>query len=338
MAAKLWLLGAVFAAARLLDPQALVEPAVVLSAAERARLDNGELVSRVLPSRKGQVAVFAATRCDADPATLVAAVNDITELKKSRFVTAVRRFSRPPQLPDLDALTLDRHDLAVLGACEVGRCSFKLSAVEIDFLKQTRVGDVDGDRIVPALRQIMLDRVRSYLASGLAALPPIVNRSRAWQLHEVLTAAQAESPQLLREPPLSSWLRDDRSTARPIADFLYWSTEYFSTSKPVILITHIGIYRPTNDVAIVVGKQIFGSRYTNGGLTMMAITTGAAGDRYLVYLNRSTVDVLSGLLGGLKRATLESRLSKEVPEVVGRLRDRLERSHHAASTRSLRNH
>ena len=334
MAAKLWLLGAVLAAAPVLNLQALVEPVIRLSAADWARLGKGELVSRVLPSHDGQVAVFAATRCTADPATLVASVHDIAELKKSRFVAATQRFSDPPQLADLDTLTLERHDLDVLGACEVGRCSFKLSAAEIAFLIRARNGDAAGDRITPALRQIMFDRVRAYLSGGLASLPPIGNRSRVWHLHDVLAAAQAESPRLLREPPLSSWLGDDGASDPSIDGFLYWSTEYFGASKPVILITHVAVYQPTPDVAIVVGKQIFGSRYTNGGLTMMAITTGGAGERYLVYLNRSTVDVL----GGLKRATLESRLSKEVPEVVGRLRDRLERNHHASSSRSLRHH
>src|SRR5688572_32061288 len=127
MTVKLWLIGLALAATPVLDPLAVVEPAVALSAPERTRLGRGELVSRVLPAHKGQMAVFAATRISVEPARLIAATNDIAALKKSRFVAAIQRFSDPPQPADLEALTLDQHDLDVLATCEVGRCSFKLS-------------------------------------------------------------------------------------------------------------------------------------------------------------------------------------------------------------------
>lgn len=333
MAAKLWLLGLLFTAVSALDPGALLAPAVALSAADRARLDRGELVSRVLPARKGQVAVYAVAPIDVEPGALITAANDIADLKKSPLVTEVARFSDPPQLVDLEHLALDQHDRDVLAVCQVGRCSFKLSAIEIDSMARNRYGDVNGNRITAALRQVMLERVRAYRSSGLAALPPIANRSNPWSLHDVLAAAQAESPRLLREPPLSAWIEDHPVAAGPIESFLYWSLEHFGPGKPVILITHVATYQPSAGVAIVVNKQIFGSRYLDGALTMTAITTAASGQRYLVYLNRSTVDVLGGLFGSVKRSMLESRLAGEVPELIGRLRDRLERKHQATRAR-----
>ena len=337
MTIRSWLIGLLVAATPVLDPLALVEPTVVVSVAERARLDRGELVLRVLPSGRGQVAVFGATRIGVDPVELIAAANDIADLRKSGLVLAIQRFSSPPQAADLDALTLDAHDREVLSACEVGNCSFKLSAIEIEVIRRSRYGDVDGDRITAALRRVMLERTRAYLSAGLAALPPIANRSRPWYLHDVLAAARAESPRLLSEPPLSWWLGDDGDAA-PVESFLYWSKEHFGTGKPVILITHVAIYRPSTGAAVVIGKQIFGSRYTNGALSMMAIGTAESGDRYLVYLNRSTVDLLGGVFGGVKRAMLEARLAGELPELIGRLRDRLERSHHVSRADSLRHH
>ena len=325
-------------AAGTLDPLAIVAPTVTVSSAERARLDRGELVSRVLPARDGQVAIFAATGIGVDPATLIAAASDIGDLKKSRLVTAMQRFSDPPQLSDLDGLTLDQHDLDVLAACEVARCSFKLAAIEIEAITRARYGDVGGQRITAALRGVMLQRARAYLAAGLAALPPIANRSRPWYLHDVLAAAQAQSPQLMRDGPLAVWIRDGRAGGEALDSFLYWSKEHFGSGKPVILITHVALYRPAAGSAVVIGKQLFGSRYTNGALSMTAITTAATGERYLVYLNRSTVDLLGGLFGGLTRSMLESRLAEGVPELIGRLRDRLERIDHEQRTRSLRHH
>src|SRR5688572_10151287 len=135
MTGKLWRLACGLALARVLDPLALVEPVVSISAAERERLDRGELVSRVLPAHKSQVAVFASTRSAIDPADLIDAARDITDLRKSSYVRAVGRFSDPPRLSDLDGLTLDDHDRDVLAACDIGRCSFKLSGIEIEMIK-----------------------------------------------------------------------------------------------------------------------------------------------------------------------------------------------------------
>lgn len=337
MAGKLCLVALLFAAASTIDPMAIVEPSVSLSAADRDRLARGELVSRVLPARKGQVAVFAVTRIAAEPETLIAAARDITDLKKSPLVLAIGRFSDPPQLSDLDALTLDAHDRDVLAACEPRRCSFKLAAIEIEAIKRDRHSDVDGDRITMALRRVMLQRVHAYLSAGLAALPPIANRSTPWQLHEVLAAAQTESPRLLQSPPLASWIGDEPERGS-LESFVYWSKELFGSGKPVILITHVAIHRPAPGTAVVVGKQIFASRYINGALSMSALTTADGGQRYLVYLNRTTVDVLGGVFGGIKRAMLESRLSGEMPELIARLRDRLERSRYVSRTDPVRHH
>jgi hypothetical protein len=334
---KLWVAAVLCATMRTSDPLAIVAPTVAVSAADRVRLDRGELVSRVLPAHQGQVAVFAATRISVDSEALIAAATDIADLRKSSFVTAIQRFSDPPQLADLDGLTLDQHHRDVLAACEVGRCSFKLAAIEIEAIKRGRYGDVSGERITAALRSVMLERVRAYRAAGLAALPPIANRARPWYLHDVLAAAQAESPRLLRDGPLSSWIRDG-SAVDAIDSFFYWSKEQFGTGKPVILITHVALYRPAAGAAVVVGKQIFGSRYTNGALSMTAITTAPSGDRYLVYLNRTRVDLLGGWYGGLRRSMLESRLAGGVPELIGRLCGRLERRHHVSRPDSLRHH
>ena len=74
------------------------------------------------------------------------------------------------------------------------------------------------------------------------------------------------------------------------------------------------------------GKQVFATRYMTGGLSLTAITTDTAtGANYLVYLNRTGVDLLGGLFGSLKRSVLESRLKSEVPNIIQNLRVRLER-------------
>jgi hypothetical protein len=335
MFSKLALAAGLIAAAGAADPFAWLAPRVTVSEGERAALARGDVVVRTLSGHDRQVATFAATRTTADADALVAAARDIAGLKKSSFVLAIRRFSNPPQLSDLDDLVLSERDVRALADCEIGRCSFKLAAIEIEALKLYRYGDLNGERITNAFRRILLDRVRAYMSAGLAALPPVANRSTSWRLDDVLTHLQAESPRLLQDPPLGAWLRDGSRHGDQIESFLYWSQEHYGSGKPVITVTHLGILRDSHG-AIVVGKQIFASRYMNGALSLIALTTDHAGTDYLVYLNRSTVDLLDGLFGGIARAMLESRLSSEVPEIILKLRDRLERSRYASSTDPLR--
>lgn len=318
------------------DPFSPVAPAVTLSIAQRAAIDHGEVLAFALPARRGQVAAFGATRVNADPESLARAARDIAALKKSRFVEAIHRFSDPPLLSDLDELHLNDRDRQALASCESGSCSFKLAAIEIETIKRLRYGDVNGERLTAALRRVLFDRVMAYRTAGLAALPPIANRGKPWRLHDVFSAMAAESPRLLQSPPLDAWMRDQPRPNGEIETFLYWSKEYYGAGKPVILLTEVAIYQPSRDAVIVAGKQLFSNRYMNGALSLMAITTDAGGARYLMYLNRTTVDLLGGLFGGIKRAMLESHVADEMPEIIATLRQRLERSRHVSSPDSLR--
>src|SRR5688572_7849830 len=145
-----------------------------------------------------------------------------------------------------------------------------------------------------------------------------------------------DSPRLVQSPPLDAWMRDQPQRSGEVETFLYWSKEYYGAGKPMILLTEVAIYQPSADAVIVAGKQLFSNRYMNGAMWLMAITTDAAGAHYLMYLNRTTVDLLGGLFGGIKRSMLEGQLSNEMPEIIARLRERLERSRHDSSSDPVR--
>jgi hypothetical protein len=55
-----------------------------------------------------------------------------------------------------------------------------------------------------------------------------------------------------------------------------------------------------------------------------AVVEDGSGHTYLVYINRSQVDVFGGKFGGLKRAMVERRLKSEIAEEFDALRRRLE--------------
>ena len=67
-----------------------------------------------------------------------------------------------------------------------------------------------------------------------------------------------------------------------------------------------------------------GGPYVNASLGITAILRGESGACNYRYLNRSEVDVLGGMFGGLVRWLVQRRLKAEAANVLQGLRRRLE--------------
>ena len=277
------------------DPFALLGQAT-LTPADRRAIDRGETIGRTIDGTSGQVGVYAVSRIDAGPEALVATARSIEDLKRSSFVKGIGRFSNPPRLEDLNALVLPPKELQAAIGCRPGSCSLKLQPREIDRLaaESSRKGPDLDERVQRAFRGVVFARVEAYLAAGAPQLTALANRA---------VTPETES-------------------------FLYWSMETYGAGKPVVLVTHVNIVPPASpgDAAVVIGKQLFASHYINDAVALTAITTDAAtGTRYLLYRNQTSVDLLGGILGPIRRAVLESRLRRDVPGIIQKLRARLEK-------------
>ena len=277
------------------DPFSLLGPAT-LTPADRRTIERGELVSRTIDGTAGQIGIFAVSRTNATAEALVSSARSIEDLKRSAFVKGIRKFSEPPRLEDLDSLVLLPKELQAAVACRRDSCSLKLLPAEIDALvrESSRSGPDQNDRVMRAFRSVVFSRVTAYLASGPPDLATLINRSAV--------------------PGKES--------------FLYWSMEAYGPGKPVVLVTHVNILPPSapGDPAVVIGKQLFANHYINDGLAITAVATDpATGARFLIYRNQTSVDLLGGFLGPIRRAVLESRLRRDVPGIIQKLRARLEK-------------
>jgi hypothetical protein len=109
--------------------------------------------------------------------------------------------------------------------------------------------------------------------------------------------------------------------------FFYWSKERLG-GKSIVSATQVVVARgqdARSTDALVVGKQLFATHYMNGSLNVTAIvSTGKGSAQYLVILNRTNVDFLRGLFGGLVRLTVERRIKAELPSILDQLAKRLE--------------
>lgn len=314
------------------DPFAFFSPTVTLSTGDRSRLDRGEVVVHVIPSGDKQVALFAAVRLSANPDTLTTWTRAIAQFKRSTFVTAVGRFSAPPQVADVDALRLDADDLASLRRCRAGDCDLKLTAAEIDALRHAiDAAPADWESAAQReFRRLVLARVVTVQRDGLRGLSPLADRRPPVRPADSADALLSSSAYLTAHAPaLVEGLRRFPAVPVPSAEsFFYWSQERFGTGKPVTMATKVDIVRPTQASApavLVVAQEILATHYRNGSLGISAVVTDpATSAHYFVYVNRSELDLLSGLLGGVKRAILEGRLRRQVGDVVDGVRRRLE--------------
>ena len=308
-------------------------PSVPVSAGDRERLDGGEVIVRVLPADDGHLAVFAAVRLDAPPSALITWTRAIEELKQGPNILAIGRFSDPVADTDLDALTLEEAELDSLKGCRVGRCDVKLAAAEIiDLQDALRAAGKDWrDAAQRAFRRILINRVRTHRDRGLLALPPYADRDRRLSVGEAFTAIVARSPYLTRAFPaaVNSLLAPAHN---PVSggSFYYWSRDRYGAGRPVVNLTYVRLLEPDDAAglrALTVSTQLYASHYSVGALALTAVVCDPPDACYLAYLNRTQVDFLGGLFGGIKRALVEDRIESAAPSLLHSVRRRLESGH-----------
>jgi hypothetical protein len=313
------------------DPFAFMLPATGLEAADRARLDAGDTLIKVLPVENPELAVFGATRIEIDANRLVAWVRQVQDLYKGSYMPMIGRFSLTPHIEDLAGLVVDDQDLEDIRRCRPGDCGVKLSAREIETLQQAiaAAGAEWKPAAQAAFRRVVLVRAQHFLAHGYC-------ENEVYDDHETPVQPEAEFIALTRRfVPVSRALgalapylmRRPRLEERDVESFLYWSKDTLGR-KATISVTHLSIVRsedPGLPEAFVIARQVFASHYVTGAFGIIAITRAAPGrPRYLLYLNRSRVDVLDGRLASFVRHVIERRIRAEAPASLQALRRRLE--------------
>ena len=320
-------------------PFAFLEPTVQVSQADRAKLDTGGVVARVLPADDGHIAFFAAARLKARPEALIEWTRAIDELKRGSMVLAVGRFSDPIADNDLDALILEPGEIDALKRCRASSCDFKLAAAEIHGLQEAwrSAGSEWRDAVQREFRRILIARVRLHRQSGLLALAPYADHGGRMSVGEAFSAMTARSPWLTRGfPDVVNSLLAPRRTQPPAGDaFYYWSRDRYGSGKTVVTVTYVKLLQSDRTPqAMTVSTQLYASHYIDGALSVTAVTcdeSAAANPAeaglhgcYLAYVNRTRVDLLGGLFGAFKRAVIEDRIEAEGPALMRDVTRRLE--------------
>jgi len=315
-----------------------------LSSAEIARLDHGDIVSRTLDVKNGrEVATLGIVRIKTPPSKYIERLADITTFKRTPDVLQIGTFSRVPQTADLASLVIDDGDLKQLRACHVADCDVRLSAEGIERVRQQiDWGAPDAASTASLLvRHMLVDYVSRYRQHGTAAAMEYADRER--RLHvgrEFASLIDADPITSNYAPRLRRHLLDYPDSAEQgVTDFIYWSKELVR-GRPVISITHVATAAAVDDspIAYAIGsKQIYAMHYFDAslGLTLLVPDRTEAAT-YVVYLNRSRIDLFDGLFGGVVRRVVAGRARTLVAEQLQRLQRVLATDQRAGTTSRAR--
>ncbi len=319
MGAALWIAVAVLGAQTGSGTHALLTQTLGFSAADLRALDEGSAVVRGLstPVRE-ELANVAAVYVHATPERFLERFRDIVNFERGPGIPQIGRFSDPPRLDDLAALTLPAPDVEALRSCRPGDCDVKLSKAAMSrFRNDVDWASPDAAQEATAItREMLLDLVRAYQRDGNAALGSYEDGSQPRSVGGEFRALLASDvPMPAHVPALLKYL-DEYPSGRPqnVEDFFYWTVVDFGL-KQTIRVNHVMIYcpdeSPQSPVSYVIAiKQLYASHYffTTLELRFLIHDDHADGDRLaLVSITRSRNDGMTGFKGLFLRPIIARR-------------------------------
>ncbi len=317
------------------DGRAFLMTSFGFSAKDLERADAGQVVGRTLTATdKREFATLGVVRIAIPPEFYVDRLSsDVASLKNDEAVLQIGMFGNPPDIKDVAKLTLDESDVRNLRGCRVGSCGVQLSAEAIRQFQQ----DVDWrradatDQANGLMRRLLVGTVSDYLKRGNSAFVEYADQSSPLNMaKEFVALAGAPGPGWNQFPALRQYLLDFPATDLPgVLDRLYWSKEKVGR-RTVVSATHLAMAKMPKDSPAeyaIASKHLYGSHYVDAslGLTVLVRDRRSASPMtYMVYLNRSRVDVFSGLLGPMARHIVSGRARSTVSEQLARLQRQLQ--------------
>jgi hypothetical protein len=301
------------------------------SRSELEHLLKGEPVTKLLDSDQSrEIAVFGAVWINAPRSRYVAAVQDIERFERGKGFLITKRISHPPVLADFAGLNLPDDDVHALRHCRIGDCDVKLDAPSIERFRNQidwrRPGAAAEARA--AFRQFAFQYVSGYCQAGNSRLAVYRDKDHPIAVAEEFRGLIERLPPLARNgADLRRYLLDYPTASLPgSTDLLYWQLTDFGV-KPTIRISHLVIQEGV-DATVVASKMLYASHYFWSALeTRVLMPDPARGQGFwLVTVNRSRSDGLTGFTGFFVRRRVRDETRKGTLAILTTTRARLENS------------
>jgi hypothetical protein len=299
-----------------------------------AAIRNGKAVAKVVESRTpDEVFVFGSVYVQSTPEKYLKLASDIDALRKLPSYLAIRKFSDPAQLSDLDGFTLEADDIKQLKNCEPGKCDVQLPAEAMDAFKQSvNWSAPDAANQVNQLAQKMaLEAIQRYAQGGNAALGTYMDKHHPAVVGDTFASLLSRSKALpVYLPEMEHFLLEyPQAQSENIQSEFYWEKVQFGL-KPTLRIVQAIVYRDSHSadpVYAVAVKQLYASHYFETALDLtVCVPDQENPDRgfYLITLKGSKQAGLTGLKGGIVRKVAVDKTRSSLERALGAIKQKLE--------------
>ena len=303
------------------------------------QVERGAVVVKILKREKHEVGAAGVVRLNVPPEFFVARFRDIERHKKSEAVLQVRKLSDVPKAEDFSALTLPPREIRELKTCRAGECQLKLSNSQIEAIQRLDFADpAMEEQLNTAMRNLLADYAREYVTGGTKAMVVYADKAYLVETATQFAGLLHRSPYLLEyAPEFPAYLRDFSGTPpEGVERFLYWSKEnYGHDLRPVVAITDVIMYQHPggNPPVVIASKQIYASHYFEASLGMTLLFEGNETDTspgfYLVYVNRSQIDLLRKWYSIFGRGSLSDSVRSSMRKNLSELKTKVEAEYSA---------
>jgi hypothetical protein len=299
---------------------------------------SGIPVVKIFPARTpAEVFLFGVVYIHAAPESYLQFVLDFDRLRRLPGYLALEVFGNPPQLADLNGLSLDPEDIRDLEKCYPGDCMIQLPGSTMEEIHRSIDWSAPdaSQQVGQFMRNKALHLLLAYQREGNRALG-VYNDKRdlaevAQQFAYMLSYTKVLPEQL---PDFYNYLLA-YPEAKPanVEDRFYWTKVKFGL-RPTLRMIHLAAMRgaPDADVAYAIAeKQLYSSHYFDTALNLSFCVRGRDNPRhpgfYLIMAMGTEQSSLVGFRGEMIRRVAVGRSASDLQAALTNIRNALEADH-----------
>jgi hypothetical protein len=317
------------------EPDKFYREYVGLTGDQIASIHSGKAIAKIIDSPTADdVFVFGSVYINSTPESYLKFASDIDQLRKLPGYLAIRKFSDPPQLSDLEGFTLDDDDVKELKNCKPDHCKVQLPAESMaDFQKQVNWSALDAADQVNRLGQKMaLEALQRYINGGNEALGTYRDKKNPTVVADTFASLLGRSKALpVYLPELDRYLLEyPAAPSSQIQSRFYWENVNFGL-KPTLRIVQAIVFRgmgPTQPAYAVAVKQLYASHYFETALDLTVCVVDQNNAKhpgfYLITLKGSQQAGLTGFKGSIVRKVAVDKTRSSLERALASIKQKLE--------------
>ncbi len=185
------------------------------------------------------------------------------------------------------------------------------------------------------MRRLSVEYITSYQKIGDDALTAYLKDGRLMHVKEGMHQLLLQSPYLHHYiPALVSYLRNFPREKNPDAeDLFYWQKFQFGL-QPVIRFSHVVVFERENSPEksyAIASKMLYANHYFRDGLELQSLVPDQENKTlkgfYLLVLNRSHVDGMTGFKGRLIRGPIVNKTQEALENWLAEIKLRMEKDY-----------